>query len=88
MRKFVLLSLDISHSCQRSLTIVQPSVPIPSFWRYLLALPDVYFLTLAGWTPFVDVSCLVKVDGLSRMTQQDIEIEGPGTKTVIIVCDC
>ena len=87
MRKFVLLSLHISHSFYRSLTIVQPSVPIPSLLGYILALPDVYFLTLAGRTPFVDVSCLVKVDGLSTGSCQDIEIGGPGTKMVIIVCD-
>ena len=88
MRKSVLSSLDISHIFRRSLTIVQPSLPKPGFFARHLALPDVYFFTKANCTPFVDVLCLVKFDGLDTTDQlEEINIEGPGTKTVVLVCD-
>lgn len=65
---------------------MQPSLPTPSFWGRILAMPDVYFLTQEIQTPFVDVSCLIKVDGLST-GGQDIEIEGLHTKEILIVGD-
>ena len=86
MRKFGSLSLDITQIFQRSLTIIQPSLPCPGLFTRLLALPDVYYFTQATYTPQVKVSFCVQIEGLDT-ADLNIKIQGRGTKTTTFVCD-